>query len=300
MSDREKKDRHISLQQAYRQGRDLLDQAGVVEADLDAWELLEYVSGIDRTHYYMDPGRFLTEEQWKRYRSLMEKRADRIPLQHLTGIQWFMGLEFCVNEHVLIPRQDTETLVEEALKYVKEKQIPQTDGRTKVLDLCTGSGCILLSILALTDGELDGIGSDISGQALAVAEKNAGKLHIEKTHVQFVQSDLFENITGRYGMILSNPPYIPENVIRGLEEEVRCHDPYGALCGGKDGLDFYRRISAEAGEFLEEGGILLVEIGHDQGKAVSALFEKDGYSEVTVKQDLAGRDRVVAARKKCS
>lgn len=300
MSNRERKDGPVSLEQAYRQGRNLLDRAGVAEADLDAWELLEHICGIDRTRYYLDPGRLVTEEQWKRYMSLIEKRASRIPLQHLTGVQWFMGLEFCVNEHVLIPRQDTEILVEEALTYVKEKQIPHTDGKTKVLDLCTGSGCILLSVLALADGELNGTGSDISDQALAIAKKNARKLGMDHPPVEFIRSDLFENITGRFGMILSNPPYIPENEIGKLEEEVRCHDPYGALCGGQDGLDFYRRIAMEADGFLEDGGILIVEIGYDQGKAVSDLFEKEGYLEVAVKQDLAGHDRVVTARKHVS
>ena len=197
-----------------------------------------------------------------------------------------MGLTFKVNEHVLIPRQDTEVLVEEALNYVRSGM--------DILDVCTGSGCILLSVLKLGEkkcrGILHGTGVDLSREALQVAEENAGRLHVEAT---FLHSDLFAEVQGQYDMILSNPPYIEKAVVETLEEEVRIHEPRMALDGGEDGLDFYRKITAESVQYLRKGGRLLFEIGYDQGEAVSALM-KEHFAEVRVIQDLAGLDRVVS------
>ena len=153
----------LTLQQIYREGKETLERAGIAEAELDAWYLLEYVTGISRASYYGDPGRVVSEEDLCRYRECIEKRAVHIPLQHITGEQEFMGLSFRVNDQVLIPRQDTETLVEEALKYAMPGM--------RVLDLCTGSGCILISLLHFCPG-LTGVGSDISAEALKMARTN--------------------------------------------------------------------------------------------------------------------------------
>ncbi len=266
-------------------GSACLSQSQVPDARLDAWYLMEYVFGLDRAHYFLREQEAAGMEQEEQYRALIEKRSRRIPLQHLTHQAWFMGLEFYVDERVLIPRQDTEILVEEALKRLGAGQ--------RVLDLCTGSGCILLSILKERP-DCEGTGADLSGDALAVACRNGEKLGIPAV---FCKSDLFAQIDGKYDMIVSNPPYIPTSVIGGLEDEVRKYDPAMALDGGEDGLKFYRRLTAEAREYLHPGGWLLMEIGYDQKDAVSSLLEEAGYEEIQAVQDLAGCDRVVMGRK---
>lgn len=274
--------------------------AGVPEPDLDAWYLLEYVTGVSRAAYFADPGRELTEAQQEAFDACVKKRAGRIPLQHITGTQEFMGLSFRVNEHVLIPRQDTEILVEEALEMLKKRVVPadNRDSRTtEILDLCTGSGCILLSVLYYAGQaehmNLRGTGSDLSGQALETARGNAEYLGIP---AHFVQSDLFGSLPGRYAMILSNPPYIRSGDLEELQPEVRLHDPGMALGGGADGLAFYRRITEESPAHLEDNGILMLEIGCDQAADVSELMRMNGFTDITVKKDLAGLDRVVYGR----
>ena len=246
--------------------------------------MLEYVTGISKASYYGDPNRELSAAQAEEYRKCIEKRSERILLQHITGVQEFMGHEFFVNEHVLIPRQDTEILVEHALDKVE-------DGK-KVLDMCTGSGCILLSILKRY--QVQGTGADISSEALQVAERN--RKHLALPQVEWLQSDLFEKIEEKYDVIVSNPPYIQTGVIESLQEEVRLHDPYIALDGKEDGLYFYRRIIEDAKAYLEDGGWLLFEIGYDQTEPVTRLMEQAGYSEIHVKKDLSGLDRVAGAR----
>lgn len=276
----------LTLQQIYREGKETLERAGIAEAELDAWYLLEYVTGISRASYYGDPGRVVSEEDICRYRECIEKRAVHIPLQHITGEQEFMGLSFRVNDQVLIPRQDTETLVEEALKYAMPGM--------RVLDLCTGSGCILISLLHFCPG-LTGVGSDISAEALKMARTNGQRLHVED-RAQWLCGDLFEKVTGAFDLIVSNPPYIRSAEIEELQEEVRLYDPRIALDGAEDGLLFYRRIIEESKSYLKNGGRLLFEIGCDQGRDVAELLENAGYTEVSVKKDLAGLDRVAAGR----
>lgn len=293
----------MTLREACAWGQEQLAAKGVEDAALDAWYLLEYVTGINRAAYYAEQGRKMTEEQEENYFSLIRKRAGHIPLQHLTGVQEFMGLEFRVNEHVLIPRQDTETLVEHALEYLEKKSIPSPEGSFRILDMCTGSGCILLSVLRYAEKyikknkhctepvRIEGTGADVSEEALQVARQNADVLYPE---AKLVRSDLFANISGTYSMILSNPPYIRTEEISRLQDEVRFHDPVFALDGREDGLYFYRRIVKEAQPHLERGGVLIFEIGYDQAQDVSELLRKAGYTEITVKKDLAGLDRVVS------
>lgn len=286
------KQRISTLQMIYREGKEQLEAAGVPDADLDAWYLLEFVTGISKARYYGNPEAGIDEREALKYRDVIRQRAERIPLQHITGEQEFMGFSFQVDEHVLIPRQDTETLVEEALEVLKPKM--------KILDLCTGSGCILLSLLKLGEKQgiagLKGTGADISREALKVAEENGRRLEIPEDRVAWVRGDLFENLEGPFDLLVSNPPYIPSGELSGLQEEVRLHDPALALDGHEDGLYFYRRIAAEAGKYLRDGAYLMLEIGWDQGEAVSTLLEVAGYREVEVKKDLSGNDRVVRGR----
>ena len=266
-------------------GIQLLETAAIEEARLDAWLLLEYTADITRAWYYahMDDG--LDAKTEERYRTLCTKRAQHIPLQHITGRAYFMGYEFCVDERVLVPRQDTEVLVEEAISRMRNLEKPQ------ILDMCTGSGCILLSLLhELKPRTVTGIGVDLSKEALCVAERNAEKLKID---AEFLESDLFENVKGTYDVIVSNPPYIRTSVIETLQEEVKDHDPYLALDGKEDGLYFYRRIIEQTPAYLKKKGWLLFEIGSDQGEDVKNLMEQAGYTGVSVKKDLAGLDRVV-------
>lgn len=319
----------MNLQEALKHGEEYLAACGIDDAAVDAWLLLEYVTGITRTRFLLERNQEMQEADRLRYRELLEKRGTHIPLQHLTGVQEFMGLEFQVNEHVLIPRQDTEILVEEAMKHLRPGM--------RVLDLCTGSGCIGISLAKLwpggawkgeTAGKPLAIAvdcADISLEALKVAQGNADKL---EAAVQLIHSDLFEplhkdgccaaetavaenmkpaqealkmkcSFAGAidvYDMIVSNPPYIQTSVIEGLAEEVRLHEPFGALDGKEDGLYFYRKIIGESRAHLCRDGWLLFEIGYDQGEAVSQLMKENGFADPQVIKDLAGLDRVVYAR----
>ncbi len=275
----------LAIQEIYREGKERLERAGILEAELDAWYLLEHVTGISKASYYGNPAREIRRQEKEQYFYYIEERKKRIPLQHLTGEQGFMGLVFCVNRHVLIPRQDTEILVETALERMKPGM--------QILDMCTGSGCILLSLLKLCKAEgVTGTGTDISKEALRIAVSNAERLGIR---AKFVQGDLFENIGSQkiFDMIVSNPPYIPTAVIDGLQEEVKLYDPYVALDGREDGLFFYRRIVKESIPYIKRDGCLLFEIGCEQAEAVAGLMEKAGYKDIRVKKDLAGLDRVV-------
>ena len=271
----------MNYRKLYETGKDRLEKAGIQEAALDARLLLEEVCRTDRNTLLVHGDRAVTEEEETQFRIFIERRSTHEPLQQITGWQEFMGLRFSVTEDVLVPRQDTETLVEEVMRYLR-------DGM-EILDVCTGSGCIILSLLRYSNG-CRGVGCDISEKALAVAGQNAKELGIS---AQFIQSDLFESIEGRFEYIVSNPPYIRKDMIPTLMEEVRDHEPLIALDGGEDGLDFYRKITREATEHLYSGGMLFFEIGYDQGEAVKLLMEEEGYEEVTVSQDLAGLDRVV-------
>ena len=280
----------MTYRECYAQGLDTLNKAGVSDARIDARLLLEYVCHTTQHDLILNGNRQVSEIEQTAYESFIKKRSERIPLQHITGQQAFMGFDFLVNEHVLIPRQDTEILVEKALEFLKPGM--------QVLDMCTGSGCILLSLLALSEG-CKGIGADISVEALKVAAENRARISNQcgkELSVEFVESDLFfvfEGTDQLFDVIVSNPPYIASAVIETLEPEVRLHEPMSALDGTADGLYFYKKIVTESRSFLKKGGALLFEIGHDQGTAVADLMEEAGFAGVTVKQDYAGLDRVV-------
>ncbi|MCI6868318.1 MAG: peptide chain release factor N(5)-glutamine methyltransferase [Lachnospiraceae bacterium] len=274
----------MNLREALKSGEQYLKDHGITDAAVDAWILLEHVTRINRTVFLAEGRKELDDHKAEDYQELLKKRAAHIPLQHLTGVQEFMGFPFRVNEHVLIPRQDTEILVEEALKYLHPGM--------SVLDLCTGSGCIAVSLAKLCRGIFVDA-SDISREALDVAGENRKQLLAD---VNLIQSDLFEQIHGKYHMILSNPPYIRSEVIGTLQEEVRVHEPYQALDGKEDGLYFYREIIGRCRDYLLPEGRILFEIGCDQGEQVSGLLKEQGFLDVEVKQDLAGLDRVVSGR----
>nr|MBQ8252792.1 peptide chain release factor N(5)-glutamine methyltransferase [Lachnospiraceae bacterium] len=259
----------------YAQGKCALEKAEIEEAALDTRLLLEFVCETDRTTLFAHPEKEVGPDQQKRFEELIAKRSEHIPLQHLTGQQDFMGLTFAVNEHVLIPRQDTEILVEEVMRDLH-------DG-VHILDMCTGSGCILLSLLHYSN-DTTGVGADLSEEALKVAQANAESLGMAE-RVRFVHSDLFESIEGTFDIIVSNPPYIRTDVIETLMPEVRDHDPRMALDGTADGLYFYRRIIEESEKYLKRGGQLFFEIGHDQAEDVVTLMQRHGYKEIEVKKD---------------
>ena len=288
----------MTYRESINLGEKVLNMADVADAKIDAWLLLEMVCKIARSFYYLHMEDEVAEEQLSEYEIALRKRAEHVPLQYIVGEAEFMGLKLKVNSNVLIPRQDTETLVEEALKHLGDVEKPE------ILDMCTGSGCILLSLL-LERQDACGTGVDVSPEALEVAKKNAGILKVEN-RADFVESDLFSapyfcekggKDSGKYDILISNPPYIATEEIETLMEEVRLHDPRKALDGMEDGLYFYRKITAEAGRYLKPGGWLLYEIGCTQGEAVSTMMKAAGFTGVQIVKDLPGLDRVVLGQK---
>lgn len=274
----------MKYREAMQEGEKLLQEAGIVDAKNDAWLLLAMVCKVDHTYYYMHMEEELMPEQQDEYHAVIRKRAEHVPLQYITGEQEFMGLPFKVNSNVLIPRQDTETLVEEALKVIRPGM--------KVLDMCTGSGCILISILKNVLN-VEGVGCDISKQALIVAKENAKLNNVVAT---FERSDLFDHVTETFDVIVSNPPYIRTEEIATLMPEVCQFEPVGALDGKEDGLFFYRKMIAESSKYLNPNGVILFEIGYDQGQDVSLMLKEAGYKDVQIVKDLAQNDRVVIGR----
>ena len=276
----------------YEWGMQQLKQAEIPEAELDARLLLEAVCKTDRNTLLVHGQREVSPEEYECYVNYITERETRKPLQYITGVQEFMGLPFLVNENVLIPRQDTEILVEEAMRRLH-------DGM-RILDMCTGSGCILLSLLYYSN-DCSGLGVDISDKALQTARQNAEHIRALKNEidVMFTQSNLFENLadneeySGAFEMIVANPPYIQSHVIDTLMPEVGQYEPRLALDGKEDGLYFYRLIIEQAEKYLAGGGELFFEIGCEQGHDVKKMMEEAGYKEVEVVKDFAGLDRVV-------
>ena len=275
-----------------------LSDAGVPEPELDAKILFLEAFHMDQVHFLMNRMRPLTEEQraqQETYEVMIDRRSARVPLQQILGSQEFMGLTFRVTPDVLIPRQDTETLVEQVLHEQKDPDI-------RLLDLCTGSGCIGLSIAVCGNPKAVTL-SDVSEEAIATAgqnernlDKNGWKGRGRKPEITYALGNLWEPIDGKFDLIVSNPPYIETEELSGLMPEVIDHEPILALDGGKSGLVFYEKILEKAPFYLEEAGILMVEIGYNQGEQVKQLFEKNGFADVEIKKDLAGLDRVVRGR----
>ncbi len=260
--------------------RTILESKQIADANVDAWYLLTHVFGISRSDFYLYGDQEVDEEKQRIYLMLTAQRAEHIPLQFITGTQEFMGLEFEVNENVLIPRQDTQVLVEEVLRVCEDKSI---------LDMCTGSGCIIIS-LAKLGKPLKATGVDISEKALETATINAKK---HKVEIDFIHSNLFDKVKGTYDIIVSNPPYIPSGEINSLMPEVRDHEPIMALDGDFDGLVFYHRILEESSRYLKPEGLIFFEIGHNQGEAVTKILKQKGFYHIRTIKDLSGLDRVV-------
>lgn len=302
--------------------RERLQKAGIEDFEYESWVFLDWKLHIDRAEFYMNPNGEVKEELLEELEAVLQKREQRIPLQYLMGECEFMGYDFSIDERVLIPRQDTECLVELAVESIRtemlcrkqktlvaqyngstlthilsddnacnvsDRKLKQDVERIKVLDLCTGSGCIGISVSKLCP-DTEVTLADISEGALAVAEKNAKNLEVE---VILIKGNLFENIEGRFDYILSNPPYIPSQVIEGLMPEVKEHEPRLALDGESDGLSFYRQIIEQAPEYLNPEGRIYFEIGAEQGADLTHLMTERGFSEVKVHKDLAGLDRIV-------
>lgn len=276
----------MTYREIYQEGVKVLTEAAIAEAALDARLLLEYVCKTDRNTLLAHGDREVTGEEQAQYLETIARRAAHVPLQHITGEQEFMGLTFAVNNKVLVPRQDTEVLVEEVMRNLH-------DGM-RILDMCTGSGCILLSLLQYSN-DCTGVGVDLSTDALAVARGNYERIRQQKPEMEasFLESDLFTRVEGRYDIIVSNPPYIRSDVIPNLMPEVRDYEPMMALDGTEDGLFFYREITKKAKDYLNRGGMLYYEIGCDQAEEVCAIMETEGFREIEVVKDFAGLDRVV-------
>jgi release factor glutamine methyltransferase len=285
----------LNLQEALVHGKNLLNVEDIETPAAEAGVILCHVVKKEKVYLYSHGEEPLTPEQQDLYFKLLNQRADGKPLQYITGIQEFMSLDFSVNENVLIPRQDTEILVETVLEYVKnsfkEKNI-------RILDIGTGSGCIAVS-LAYYLPDIGVYAIDISKKALETAHLNSVKNNVEQK-IRFINSDILRIIredsycelqNTPFDIVVSNPPYITAKVIESLKKEVKDFEPYNALYGGYDGLDFYRAINISTLRLLKHGGLIALEIGYDQADEVKELF-KDTCSDIKIIKDLSGNDRV--------
>ncbi len=272
-----------SYKEVFEEGKKHLLGKKIEDWEIDAWYLFSHVFDMTRAQYFMDYDKLSSQSQYRQYIDLIKTRANHVPLQEILGYTEFMGLKIKVNEHVLIPRQETEILVEEALKLCEGKD---------VLDLCTGSGCIIISLMK--HGNINrGMGTDISTEALKVARENA---KINQVDIKFLQSDLFDNIEDKFDIVVSNPPYIPRDDIENLSKEVKDHDPLLALDGKEDGLYFYKMIAKDIKKYIRSNGYLLFEIGYNQADDVVSILKTEGISNIKVIKDLTGFDRVIIAR----
>lgn len=280
-----------TIGQLLEYGKELLEKSGNEYAKYERRVLLEEATGMTYMQMLLNEQMVVPEEKEQLYRLFLEKRCNHYPLQYILGYAHFMDYTFYVDENVLIPRNDTEVLVETIHDILDKKT--DTDNKDSLLDLCCGSGCIGIS-LKLYHEELFLTLSDVSKEALSVAQRNLEKYQVS---AQVIQSDLFHNIEGQFSVIVSNPPYIESAVIETLMPEVKDYEPVLALDGGEDGLYFYRQIIELSGQYLKKGGWLFFEIGYNQGEPVKTLMEAAEFTQVVVKKDYAGMDRVVYGMK---
>lgn len=280
----------MKLYELLKRGQAMLEDHGVPDADIDSDLLWQHLSGMSRTDMLFDRDMDISSDVEHDYITLIEKRCRRVPLQYITGIQNFMGFDFYTADNVLIPRQDTEMLVETALKLSEtaRKQL-------NVLDMCCGTGCIGISY-GLFKPDSTVTLADISDDAIEVTKKNISNLCGDSTRFNVLRTDMFDNVEGQFDFIMSNPPYIRSDVIDTLMPEVRDNEPRLALDGMEDGLYFYRIIVSQARKYIKDEGYVIFEIGNDQAEDVQHLFVESGYDDVHVVQDLCRNDRVVYAR----
>ncbi len=261
---------------------------------LDAQVILCHVLDVDRLYLIVNKERVLTAEEAYEYNKLIEKRLDGVPVQYIIGSQEFMGLRFHVEEGVLIPRPDTEILIEKILGNIEE------NNNYNIVDIGTGSGAITVSLAKYIE-KAHVFSVDISEKALEIAMKNAEANGV-RSKISFLNGSLFSplddiGIKDKIDILVSNPPYIPSKEIEGLQVEVSKYEPRIALDGGEDGLDFYREIIDKAPEYLRRGGLIALEVGHDQARIVAGLMkEKDRYVDIQITKDLAGIERVVSGK----
>ena len=310
----------MTYKEIYEKAISELKSANIDEAELDAFYLLSFVTGLRKADYYLKLNEAVDDKVTQRYFELIKRRTAHEPCQYITGSAEFMGLEFEVSNAVLIPRQDTETLVEKAVEVIskiggtvkfdvayektaktenknltsgEKTEVSENKGTSnniKILDICTGSGCIAVSVKHFCK-HADVTAVDISDSALEIAKYNAEKNGAE---IEFVKSDMFEKLGGRvFDVILSNPPYVTESEYETLMPEVKDNEPKLALTAGDDGLDFYKIIANEAPRHLKKSGKLILEIGCEQAQAVKKLLEENGFSNIQIIEDLPGLDRVV-------
>jgi len=288
----------VNIREALRYAVERIEGIGAQTPLLDAEVLLCAILSVDRLYLVINGAEPLTEEQLHRYQNSIETRMAGVPVQYIVGTQEFMGMDFHVEEGVLIPRSDTEILVEAVIEWINEMN--SLDEPVKIADLGTGSGAIALSLAKLVE-KANVYAVDISPKALKVAQMNGDELQV--TSVAFLLGNLFDplkelGIEGKLDVLVSNPPYIPEGIIKGLQVEVACYEPLLALDGGEDGLNFYRRLIGEGWFFLKTGGLLAMEIGHDQADDIEALVMESGrYKNVRRIKDLAGIERVITAER---
>lgn len=287
---RRKKNNPLTLHQLIHSGKETLIAHHKADAHIDAELLALYVLGYTKLERILNANKQVEEEDIIRYKGYIDKRSHGIPLQYITNEQEFMGLSFYVDPSVLIPRQDTETLVEVLLERSKQTPFNQ------IIEIGVGSGCISIS-LAKFLGDVRITGIDISKEALVIAEKNA-KTNQVQDRIKWVHGDTLTGYTGgkNVDLIVSNPPYISTHEYNALDPDVKEREPMLALEGGADGLDFYRKITSQSKEYLTQGGMLAYEIGYNQGEAVMALLEGNGFKQIEIIKDLAHKDRVVLGR----
>lgn len=279
----------MKIRECVKYGADVLKNAGLEEYRFESEYLLAESLGIERITVITDGERELDKAQEEKFLNMVSRRSKREPAAYITGHREFMGLDFQVQEGILIPRPDTEILVEEIIETVKNKNL-----KTSV-EVGLGSGCISISIAKYT--ALKCFGTDISETAVAVSKKNAKNNGVENK-TEFYLGDVFKGLpNGKYDIIVSNPPYIRKKDMAELMADVKDYEPYTALCGGDDGLDFYRRITEDGYEILNDGGYIFYEIGYDEAEEVSDILKEKGFCEIRVVKDLSGLDRVVMARK---
>lgn len=283
----------VTINQVLQQGIQRLTNHGKSDAALDARLLLSHTLNYDRVALLIHGSDIIEQKEYQTFFDYIEQRAKGIPLQHIIGEQEFMGLTFKVNNNTLIPRRETEELVELALSYLSDSN------KQLVMDMGTGSGCIPIALSYFKDN-IACIGVDYSKLALDMAKLNSEANSVDEK-ITWILSDIFKevpnNLFNNVDMIISNPPYIKSDEIEDLMTEVKDYEPRMALDGGKDGLDFYRTISIEGKKYLKQGGYILFEIGHDQREAVMHILIESGYMEIGYKKDLSGIDRIVYAQK---
>lgn len=282
----------MSILTVLRAGRDYLHAKGIENPSYDADMLMMKALGdISRMDLFMYMAEPIEDEEEEEFFEMIKRRGEHYPLQYILGKSGFYGLEFEVDERVLIPRADTESLVEAVLEKVKSGEVKS------FIDIGTGSGAIAVSLVK--NGAESAVAFDVSCGALEVAKKNADKNGVGE-RISFVHGDILNDDVsfGEFDAVVSNPPYIRTEVIPTLMEEVKDHEPMNALDGGGDGLIFYREITRKAAESLKEGGWLFYEIGYDQGEEVGSLLKENGFECVEVRKDLAGNERVVMGRKR--